>query len=462
MLAMWNSAPKAHEFLGWTRFLIGWLQDSQINCQDTKDVSWKTLNLKVSPIERNSDETKLALIKLSETQAIAIESRRNLGFDRIPEEFAGTLVYLVDVTKGSNEGMASLITSNTATASNGTSIGTMKVGSKVDFAGLRIEIIYSDESGDYVRISRTAVDPQSSPQPTPTSVESWEKLRQDVQTRYLERSKSGRFFDFEFILSPTVNRAKAQETMDAYREASRNWTWLFEPTATYSIVWVLLTEKDYDWWYAKVTELQGKNSIYPWDKAKNEFGHCGLSDQAFCGYGNTQEAPDGKMKLFQYNVIGSNFQGKPVANTVHHESVHFYQLANNLTYPRDLPCSYIEGQATFYGNVISRTNDSSYERSRIIVSLPNSRNWTVAEWVDFLKSIQGNRDECLKDSRNYSIGSFLWEYLLLNYTEEELHKAHIALKTKTWADVALSVLRKSADQLTTEFANHLTTIFSRK
>lgn len=303
--------------------------------------------------------------------------------------------------------------------------------------------------------------PSPTPTPSPTPLEDWQKVRKEVQTKYAERIKVGRYFDFEFILSPTVNKLKAQETIDAYREASRYWTWLFDSTGTYSIVWVLLTEKDYDWWYAKVTELQGKNSIYPWDKKTNEFGHCGLSDQAFCGYGNTQEAPDGKMKLFQYNVIGSNFQGRPVPNVVHHESVHFYQLANNMTFPRDLPCWYIEGQATFYGNVISGTNDGNFERSRILNSLPNSRLWTSLEWDQFLKAIQNNHDECRKDSRNYSIGSFIWEYLLMNYSEEQLHKVHIALKTQTWAEVALTHLKKSAEQLNSEFANHLTTIFKR-
>ena len=304
--------------------------------------------------------------------------------------------------------------------------------------------------------------PSSTPTPTPVKLEAWQLTRNKVVANYQERSKSGRYFEFEFILSPTVNIDKAKETMDAYKQASRNWTWLFDSAGTYSIIWVLLTEKDYDWWYAKVTELQGKNSIYPWDKSTNMFGHCELSPAAFCGYGNTQEAPDGKMKLFQYNVIGSGFQGKPVANTVHHESVHFYQLANNMTYPRDLPCWYIEGQATFYGNVISGTNDSSYERSRIISSLPNSPSWNESQWLETLNSFQSNGEECRKDSRNYSIGSFLWEYLLINYSEEQLHQAHIALKTQTWAGVAPLYLGKTSEALNLEFAKHMVSVMARK
>ncbi len=303
--------------------------------------------------------------------------------------------------------------------------------------------------------------PENSSTPDVALLKDWEKVRLKVVLQYFDRIQDGRYFDFEFILSPTVNKEKAEETIQAYREASRYWNWLFDSSGTYSIIWVLMSEKDYDWWYAKVTELQGNNSIYPWDKSTNIFGHCQLSPSAFCGYGNTQIAPDGNRKLFQYNVIGSNFQSKPVANTVHHESVHFYQLANNMTLPSDLPCWYIEGQASFYGNVISGTNDSSFEKYRIIRSVPASPDWNSEDWLKFLKLIQNDRNECTKDSRNYSIGSFLWEYLLLNYSEEELHKALISLKTKTWKEVTLEVLNKDADALSQEMAAHLVSVLKR-
>ena len=303
--------------------------------------------------------------------------------------------------------------------------------------------------------------PVTSKSPSVAPLKDWEQVRLDVQKRYIDRIKNGRYFDFEFILSPTINKEKAEETMRAYREASRYWTWLFDSKETYSIIWVLLTEKDYDWWYSKVTELQGSNSIYPWNKSTNIFGHCQLSSSAFCGYGNTQIAPDGNRKLFQYNIIGSQFNNKPVANTVHHESVHFYQLANNMTLPQDLPCWYIEGQASFYGNVISGTNDSSYERSRIVKSIPDSPYWNTEEWIKFLNSMQDDRSECTKDSRNYSIGSFLWEFLLLNYSEEELHRAHIALKSRTWKEVSSEVLKKDAAGLMRDMAGHLVKVLQR-
>jgi hypothetical protein len=90
---------------------------------------------------------------MSETKALVIEVRRNLGFDKIPAEYEGTLMYLVDVTKWSNEGMATLVSSNTRLV-NGIYIGTMKVGSSVEIANMRIEVLFSDDQGDYIQVTK--------------------------------------------------------------------------------------------------------------------------------------------------------------------------------------------------------------------------------------------------------------------------------------------------------------------
>jgi hypothetical protein len=68
-------------------------------------------------------------------------------------EYEGTLMYLVDVTKGSNEGMATLVSSNTRLV-NGISIGTMKAGSSVEVANMRIEVVFSNDQGDYIRVTK--------------------------------------------------------------------------------------------------------------------------------------------------------------------------------------------------------------------------------------------------------------------------------------------------------------------
>jgi V8-like Glu-specific endopeptidase len=62
-------------------------------------------------------------------------------------------MYLVDVTKGSNEGMATLVSSNTRLV-NGISIGTMKAGNSVEVANIRIEVVFSNDQGDYIRVTK--------------------------------------------------------------------------------------------------------------------------------------------------------------------------------------------------------------------------------------------------------------------------------------------------------------------
>ena len=153
MLAMWKNSPQAHEFLGWTRLLLSWISDEQVNCQDISSLSGTDLKFRLTPIELNTPDEKLAVIRINETTALVMEVRRNLGFDIIPLEYEGTLIYLVDVTKGSNEGMATLVSSNTKLV-NGISIGTMKAGSSVELADMRIEVLFSDVQGEYIRVSK--------------------------------------------------------------------------------------------------------------------------------------------------------------------------------------------------------------------------------------------------------------------------------------------------------------------
>lgn len=153
MMSMGKSSPTSHEFLGWTRFLIGWLDDDRINCQVRQALLSGPIDLVLSPLVGNSLGTKLALVKISDTKAIAIEVRQNLGFDRIPTQFEGVLIYQVDVSKHSNEGMATLISSNKETI-NGNSIGTMRIGDEVSFENMRFEVLHSDPNNYFVRISK--------------------------------------------------------------------------------------------------------------------------------------------------------------------------------------------------------------------------------------------------------------------------------------------------------------------
>jgi len=272
------------------------------------------------------------------------------------------------------------------------------------------------------------------------------------------RSESGRDIDFQFVTSPHVGELNASETMSAYRRASRYWTIYFSPTSANPIVWTLLSEKDYDWWYAKVTELEGSEAHYPWNPTTNIFGHCGLSAEAFCGYGNFKTAPNGRKTLFQYNVIGTRYSRLPDPNVVAHESVHFYQFANSNGLPADVPCWYVEGQATLYGNVFSSV-PRELDIRRVQASITDAKSKTAEEWRQLLEQFRVSPSECYRDDRHYFLGSLIWEFLLLQFSEEVHHRVLVEMNSTSWAGAIERHLATTPKQLNQAIATYLESVF---
>jgi hypothetical protein len=88
--------------LAWEQFQVNWLPDNQIYCID-KDVLTKSV-VSLTPIEREDKQTKMAVIKLSKTKAIVIESHGidkwssfNMNDRSYPGGFYGVMAYLVNI-----------------------------------------------------------------------------------------------------------------------------------------------------------------------------------------------------------------------------------------------------------------------------------------------------------------------------------------------------------------------------
>jgi hypothetical protein len=86
------------------QFLLDWLPENQIYCQDSKTLTNITLSL--SPMEREDSQTKMAIIKLSPTRAIVVESHSidkwssfNTGDRAFPPGFYSVMAYVVDLDK---------------------------------------------------------------------------------------------------------------------------------------------------------------------------------------------------------------------------------------------------------------------------------------------------------------------------------------------------------------------------
>jgi len=90
----------------WEQFLFDWLPADQIYCDDVATLKSATISL--SPVEREDRQTKMAVIRLSPTRAIVVESHGidkwsnfKFGDREFPPGFYSIMAYIVDLNKNS-------------------------------------------------------------------------------------------------------------------------------------------------------------------------------------------------------------------------------------------------------------------------------------------------------------------------------------------------------------------------
>jgi M6 family metalloprotease-like protein len=93
-----NWSRNAIEHNGWDRYLQGWLPEAQVACLPKTGLTQSGTTVTLSPLVRQNTATKVMLVPLSGSKMLAIESRKNEGYDHIVASHEGVLVYTVDMT----------------------------------------------------------------------------------------------------------------------------------------------------------------------------------------------------------------------------------------------------------------------------------------------------------------------------------------------------------------------------
>lgn len=101
---MTNQAGISQALNPWEAFVLGWLPPEQIYCDDIATL--KPVTLSLSPLEREDRQTKMAVVKLSPTKAIVVESHGidkwsdfKAGGREFPPGFYAVMAYVVDLDK---------------------------------------------------------------------------------------------------------------------------------------------------------------------------------------------------------------------------------------------------------------------------------------------------------------------------------------------------------------------------
>lgn len=148
---MGNGGTSVPEFIGWHRFLLGWIAEPEVICLSADSLT-KT-QLKLSAINTNSSDKKLAIITLNSKQALFIELRRASQFDKLLKTEEGVLVYRVDVSKGDDEGIITVL-GKKGTKREGQTLESLKKGEKLIYKGITVQVMSTSKTEDTIEVSK--------------------------------------------------------------------------------------------------------------------------------------------------------------------------------------------------------------------------------------------------------------------------------------------------------------------
>jgi len=149
------------EHLGWNKWLLGWLSDSQVACVDATQGSapGSSSAIDLTPLETNDGGQKIAVVKLNSHQVIVAEYRTTNGFDVVPPQDAGAFVYLVDTNldSGAEPSTPAYIPLGAKTDNpNSIVVGTLQTGEQITKDGITVSVIGMNSSNLYLKISGTS------------------------------------------------------------------------------------------------------------------------------------------------------------------------------------------------------------------------------------------------------------------------------------------------------------------
>jgi len=154
----------------WDVFAANWFDDSQVYCAEQEAIE-NTQFVKLTPLEIYGGDKKVGVVRLDESRALVIESRRPIGLSSgWPERWHGLLAYEVDTVGEHRDHIAGdcgndpeipkwayyLIPEEAEAQTNcmDPSPAFIKPGMSLGFEGLEIHLDYSTEDADYLRIER--------------------------------------------------------------------------------------------------------------------------------------------------------------------------------------------------------------------------------------------------------------------------------------------------------------------
>lgn len=257
-----------------------------------------------------------------------------------------------------------------------------------------------------------------------------------------EAAKQLEPFEIEYTKGPTAVQSKVDSVVARFSEKLKMFQFLGLESLDQD--WVLVSEKDYQWWVDFRSAQEPSFPVEMWNKDTNELGHCRLSANVFCGAGNTVNG-----KNFQDNVVGTDFTNRGIDYVSRHEATHFYQAV----FGYGGRCWMAEGQATFFETYLE---SSSRSRADVLAELDDSPTGITSVSEAEMLRLLSNDQICQGDSNiAYDLGMLGYEYLYMNHSFLAVHKLQVISSTEGWDEAVSQVLSIEALELNTQLAAYI-------
>jgi M6 family metalloprotease-like protein len=151
-----NWSRNAIEHTGWDRFLLGWLAESQVTCLPKQNLTTTGTTVVLNPLVRQNTQNKVAIVPLSTTKVLVLESRKSEGFDQIPATREGVLAYTVDMTLPTLGGGYRIQRRPGSTDTTYFEDAALRTGDSITVEGVTVTVTALAASGDTVQVRAAA------------------------------------------------------------------------------------------------------------------------------------------------------------------------------------------------------------------------------------------------------------------------------------------------------------------
>ena len=144
------SLPSVTDLLGWDKYLAGYYSDDQVRCLPPS----KSLNL-LTPNVAKSQNQKLAVIPVSQSKVIVLESVRVGGFNyKLPPSSEGVLVYEVNIDETDYHKGVYLVTTERGKLTDNKLGAPLRLNESVITNGYKISVTGTGKFGDLVQVEK--------------------------------------------------------------------------------------------------------------------------------------------------------------------------------------------------------------------------------------------------------------------------------------------------------------------